>query len=32
MWRFYTDPAAVEGWNYSPQGHDAEKVLRDAYR
>jgi hypothetical protein len=32
MWIFYTDPAAVESWNYSPQGHEAEKVLRAAYR
>jgi hypothetical protein len=32
MWRFYTDPSAAPSWNYSPQGHPAEKVLRDAYR
>jgi hypothetical protein len=32
MWRFYTDPGAVEAWNYSPQGHEAEKILRAAYR
>jgi hypothetical protein len=31
LWRFYTDPSAVEGWNYSPQGHEAERVMRAAY-
>jgi Glycoside Hydrolase Family 113 len=32
MWRFYTDPGAVEKWNYSPQGHEAEQVMKAAYR
>jgi hypothetical protein len=32
LWRFYTDPSAVEAWNYSPQGHEAEKVMKAAYR
>jgi hypothetical protein len=32
LWRFYTDPSAVEKWNYSPQGHEAEQIMRAAYR
>lgn len=32
MWSFYTDPSAVEQWNYSPQGQEAERIMRDAYR
>ncbi len=31
MWRFYTDAASVPEWDYSPQGREAEAVLRDAY-
>ena len=32
VWRFYTDPSAVPEWDYSPQGREAEAVLKDAYQ
>jgi hypothetical protein len=32
LWTFYTDPSAAQSWNYSPQGREAEKVVREAYR
>ena len=31
VWRFYTNPGGVGGWEYGLQGRPAEKVLRGAY-
>jgi hypothetical protein len=32
VWRFYTDPAATPDCHYSPQGHEAEQIIKAAYR
>lgn len=31
FWKFVTDPGAVPPWDYSPQGREAEKVLRASW-
>lgn len=31
IWRYYTDPGSVEPWDYTPQGKEAEKILRSAF-